>query len=161
MIYLFFGIYINGGCYEETCIDIKLSASRTLEKILDFVMENGLPPVYIIIDEYDNFANQLIVSHKDELYRALTSDDSFFKTFFKTIKEGRKAGAISNIFITGVLPITIDDLASGFNIAHIDVSTKYAEMMQGFVNNPDLPKLFADYWRLYISTIVMGYLSIF
>ena len=36
---------------------------------------------------------------------------------------------------------------------HIDVSTKYATMMQSFVNTPDLPKLFADYWRLYVSQL--------
>ncbi len=36
---------------------------------------------------------------------------------------------------------------------HIDVSTKYADMMRGFVQHPDLPKLFADYWRLYVSQL--------
>ncbi|MCP4405928.1 MAG: hypothetical protein GY801_52625 [bacterium] len=36
---------------------------------------------------------------------------------------------------------------------HIDVSTKYAEMMQGFVQQPDLPRLFAEYWRLYVSQL--------
>jgi hypothetical protein len=41
-----------------------------------------------------------------------------------------------------------------FNEIHsIDVSTKYAEMMQSFVNSPDLPKLFADYWELYVSQL--------
>ncbi len=58
-----------------------------------------------------------MTAHKDQLYEALTADDSFFKTFFKTLKEGRKTGAIANVFITGVLPITMDDLASGFNVA--------------------------------------------
>ncbi|KPA16031.1 protein containing DUF1703, partial [Candidatus Magnetomorum sp. HK-1] len=38
-------------------------------------------------------------------------------------------------------------------IQNIDVSTCYQEMMQGFVNNPDLPRLFADYWKLYISQL--------
>ena len=76
-----------------------------------------MPPVYVVIDEYDNFANQLITGHKDWLYRELTTDDSFLKTFFKTLKEGREAGTIANVFVTGVLPITMDDLASGFNIA--------------------------------------------
>jgi hypothetical protein len=42
----------------------------------------------------------------------------FLKTFFKALKEGRKTGSIANVFITGVLPITMDDLSSGFNIAN-------------------------------------------
>jgi hypothetical protein len=36
---------------------------------------------------------------------------------------------------------------------HLDVSTKYADMMRGFVQQPDLPRLFADYWRLYVSQL--------
>jgi hypothetical protein len=36
---------------------------------------------------------------------------------------------------------------------HIDVSTKYADMMRGFVQQPNLPKLFAEYWRLYVSQL--------
>jgi hypothetical protein len=40
------------------------------------------------------------------------------KTFFKTLKHGRKSGTIADVFITGVLPITIDDMASGYNIAN-------------------------------------------
>ena len=50
----------------------------------------ALPPLYIIIDEYDNFTNQLIQSHNDGLYRSLTNpdQDSFLKSFFKVIKAG-------------------------------------------------------------------------
>ncbi|MBF0227374.1 MAG: AAA family ATPase [Desulfobacterales bacterium] len=110
-------------------------ASDNLKRILDFIEQNHFPTLYVIIDEYDNFANQLIVSHKDNLYRQLTSDDSFFKTFFKTLKEGRKTGSIANVFITGVLPITIDDLASGFNIARFITLNPKFENMLGFTHS--------------------------
>ncbi len=44
--------------------------------------------------------------------------------------------------------------AEYFNeLLHIDVSTKYEEMMRSFIQNPDLPRLFSDYWRLYISQL--------
>ena len=78
-----------------------------------------LPPVYLIIDEYDNFTNQLITAHQDALYREITTGDSFLRTFFKVIKAGVEDRSIGRTFITGVLPITIDDLTSGFNIAEI------------------------------------------
>ena len=90
--------------------------SDNLEKVFRYIRGNGLPQVYVIIDEYDNFANQLIVGNQDLLYRDLTAADGFLKTFFKTLKAGRESGAIANIFITGVLPITIDELASAFNV---------------------------------------------
>jgi hypothetical protein len=74
----------------------------------------------------------LITSQKDHLYRELTADDSFLKAFFKTLKEGRKAGIILNVFVTGVLPITIDELASGFNIGTFLTLEAEFEQMVGF-----------------------------
>ncbi|MCP4111667.1 MAG: AAA family ATPase [Desulfobacteraceae bacterium] len=110
--------------------DGKESASATLQKILDYIKKNNLPPLYVIIDEYDNFANQLIIHHKDHLYYELMAEKSFLKNFFKTLKQGRKIGAIANVFVTGVLPITMDDLASGFNIAtFITLDTGFENMM--------------------------------
>ncbi|MCP4348820.1 MAG: AAA family ATPase [Desulfobacterales bacterium] len=108
------------------------SASSNLLCILDTIQKHGLPALFVIIDEYDNFANQLIVSHKDCLYYKLMEDNSFLKTFFKTLKEGRKAGTIANVFITGVLPIAVDDLASGFNIATFLTLDPEFEAMIGF-----------------------------
>ncbi len=93
------------------------AVADNLEKVLNYILTHQLPPVYVIIDEYDNFANQLITGNRDLHYRELTAANGFLKTFFKTLKAGRESGAVANIFITGVLPITIDELASAFNIA--------------------------------------------
>lgn len=108
------------------------TVADNLIKLLHYLQANRLPPIYIIIDEYDNFANQLVVARKDTLYRELTADDSFLKTFFKTLKEGRETGTIHNVFITGVLPITIDDMASGFNVAGFITLHPKFENMLGF-----------------------------
>ncbi|MDM8537577.1 AAA family ATPase [Desulfobacterales bacterium HSG17] len=129
-------------------INMEQSSTENLKSILDFISKNSLPPLYIIIDEYDNFANQLIVSHKDHLYRELTADNSFLKTFFKTMKEGRKTGDIANVFITGVLPITMDDLASGFNIASFITLDPEFENMLGFTQAETdclLDEIYRDY----------------
>ncbi len=113
-------------------IDFEKSAAANLEGILNLIRKHQLPALYAIIDEYDNFANQLIVENKDRLYRELTRSDGFLKTFFKTLKEGRKTGAIANVFVTGVLPITMDELASGFNIASFITLEPEFETMMGF-----------------------------
>ncbi|MCP4157144.1 MAG: AAA family ATPase, partial [bacterium] len=117
---------------EPIVIDMDKDASINLENVFAFITDYDLPKLYVIIDEYDNFANQLITAHKDTLYRELTADDSFLKNFFKTLKNGSKSGTISRVFITGVLPITIDDLSSGYNIANFLTLKQKFENMMGF-----------------------------
>ena len=113
-------------------ININDTVAENLGKLLRYLKLHNLPRLYIIIDEYDNFANQLVTADKAQVYRELTSDNSFFKTFFKTLKQGRKTGAIANVFITGVLPITMDDMASGFNVATFITLKPKFENMLGF-----------------------------
>ena len=91
---------------------------------------------------------QLITARKDHLYHQLTGDDSFLKTFFKTLKEGRKTGAIANVFITGVLPVTMDELASAYNIAHFITLSDRFEAMLGFAQTEVdqlVDDIYADY----------------
>ena len=90
------------------------------------------PPLHIIIDEYDNFTNQLLTARQDELYRELTSGDSFLRTFYKVIKAGVGDGSVARVFVTGVLPVTMDDLTSGFNIGQIITLEKHVLDMMGF-----------------------------
>ena len=76
----------------------------------------------MIIDEYDNFTNELVVSNRDAEYNAICGHDSrgdatresFFKAFFKSFKAGLADGTVGRTYFTGVLPITLDDLSSGF-----------------------------------------------
>jgi hypothetical protein len=104
--------------------------STMLGNILDWVKENNRPPLYILIDEYDNFTNQLLTAYKDPLYEEVTTGESFLRTFFKTIKAGIGEGTIRTCFCTGVLPVTMDDLTSGYNIAEIlTLEPKFLEML--------------------------------
>jgi hypothetical protein len=124
------------------------SVSDNLEKVFRYIRGNGLPQVYVLIDEYDNFANQLIVGNQDLLYRDLTAADGFLKTFFKTLKAGRESGAIANVFITGVLPITIDELASAFNVGTFLTLEPAFEAMLGFTQaevDQLLDQIYQDY----------------
>ncbi|HLP44572.1 MAG TPA: AAA family ATPase, partial [Candidatus Kapabacteria bacterium] len=127
-------------------IDLEKDVSTNLKNILTRIKSFNLPRLYVIIDEYDNFANQLITSHQDTLYRELTADNSFLKSFFKTLKNGCKDGTIARTFITGVLPITIDDLASGFNIADFVTLEPKFENMMGFTH-AETEKLLDDIYR--------------
>lgn len=72
--------------------------------------------VYLIIDEYDNFANNVLSSYGTEHYREMTHGTGFFREFLKAVKDYTST-VIERLFITGVSPVTMDDLTSGFNIA--------------------------------------------
>jgi len=137
-----------GWFLDKVTVSHENQAAQNLKDILRIISGSDLPRLYVIIDEYDNFANQLIVAHKDHLYRELTRDDSFLKTFFKTLKEGRKTGAVANVFITGVLPITMDDLASGFNIARFITLNPQFEYLLGFTQ-PETDRLVDEIYRDY------------
>ena len=133
---------------DNVVLDSEEGAVAGLKKALKYVQDNSLPAIYIIIDEYDNFANQLITGHKDHLYKQLMADEGFLKTFFKLLKEGRKTGAIHNVFITGVLPITIDELASGFNISRFITLEPAFENMLGFTQ-AEVDRLLDDIYEDY------------
>ena len=74
--------------------------------------------IYIMIDEYDNFANTLFSTDEDA-YRNLTHGDGFFRLFFNVLKDmtSTNNALIGRIFISGVSPLTLSDVTSGFNIA--------------------------------------------
>ncbi len=134
-----------------------------LATILSIAEQNHTPPLCVLVDEYDNFTNQLILSNRDTHYYAVTGRDSFFKNFFKTFKAGVEAQTIGFIYITGVLPITIDDLTSGYNIASIITLRPDFISMLGFTHDEMhtyLDEIFADNgWDEKLKTRVYGELK--
>ena len=146
-------------------LSIEAPVADNISILLDHLRSRRLPPLYVIIDEYDNFANQLVTGHKDLLFQQLVAEDSFFKSFFKALKEGRETGAIANVFITGVLPILIDELASGFNIATIITLDQEFEAMIGFTQrevNELLDEVYTDYalnptTRIEVDTVIKSH----
>ncbi len=102
-------------------------AAARIEAVRKIIGANHLPPLYVIIDEYDNFTNELVVSSRDVEYNAVCGHDSkgdatrvsFFKAFFKSFKAGLADGTVGRTYFTGVLPITLDDLSSGFNVGTV------------------------------------------
>ena len=84
-------------------------------------------PLYLIIDEYDNFTNVVLNEEGEAIYHAMTHASGFYREVFKKFK-----GNFERIFMTGVSPVTLDDLTSGFNIGW-NVSTKrQLDRMLGF-----------------------------
>ncbi len=84
--------------------------------------------LYLLIDEYDNFANEVMVANRSD-YEALVMGEGFLKTVFKNIK-GLSAGrGIDRVFITGVSPIVMSDVSSGYNVAtNITLQPEFADL---------------------------------
>jgi len=90
--------------------------------------------LYILIDEYDNFANDLIKpintqGFQDLSYETIIKSEGYVRTFYKTLKKLVTTNT-ARVFLTGVSPIMLDDLASGFNITtNITTKRKFNEML--------------------------------
>ncbi len=82
-------------------------------------------PLYLIIDEYDNFTNTVLNEKGERVYWAMTHAEGFYRDIFKKFK-----GSFERIFITGVSPVTLDDVTSGFNIGwHISTKPEFNQML--------------------------------
>ena len=91
--------------------------------------------IYLFIDEYDHFTNQ-ILAHKEheQRYRIQTHGEGYLRKFFDTIK-GAAGDTLARVFVTGVSPVTMDDLTSGFNIGtNYSLAPEFNEMT-GFTEN--------------------------
>ena len=85
--------------------------------------------IYLFIDEYDHFTNKILAEPNClDKYRHETHGEGYLRTFFDTIKAGTDS-SIARVFVTGVSPVTLDDLTSGFNIGtNYTLSSQFNEM---------------------------------
>ena len=87
-------------------------------------------PLYVLIDEYDNFANTILAGEGAEAYHALTHGGGFYRSFFAALKAGTENGSVERLFVTGVSPVTMDDVTSGFNIgANLSLRPEFNELL--------------------------------
>jgi hypothetical protein len=102
-----------------------------IEFALKVIAEQGCK-AYIIIDEYDHFANDLIsigTRISNEQYKSAIWANGVVRDFYETVKDATQT-VVDRIFITGVTPIMLDDITSGFNISNnISIDREYNEII--------------------------------
>ena len=123
-------------------VNPELSTEGLLGSLIEaFKTQREKEKIYVIIDEYDHFANELLGFNTNQ-FKNLVSKNGKVRKWYETLKEGTES-VIDRIFITGVAPITLDSLTSGFNIgADITQRSKFNEMM-GFTK-AELVKMMED-----------------
>ncbi|MFT5129252.1 MAG: hypothetical protein ACI8W8_002874 [Rhodothermales bacterium] len=132
-----------------TFIDTVNSKTTAHEKLQVMAVElRGTDvKIYLMIDEYDNFTNTILAEYGAEEYAKISREEGYFKLFFTTLKgiASGSGSALARMFITGVSPVTMDDVTSGFNIGtNITTDDCYSEIL-GF-NEADVGAMI-DYYR--------------
>ena len=101
--------------------------------------------IFLFIDEYDHFTNKILSEPGClEEYRGETHGTGYLRTFFDTVKTGTYS-SIERCFVTGVSPVTMDDLTSGFNIGTNYSTSPEFDELTGFTEE-DVREML-DYYR--------------
>ncbi|OQY10180.1 MAG: 9-O-acetyl-N-acetylneuraminate esterase, partial [Fusobacteriia bacterium 4572_132] len=100
---------------DEYKIKENHEASDILRTFFSYVRKKIKGKIYVLIDEYDHFANE-ILGFNYEFFKKSVAQNGFVRKFYEELKNETGSGLVDRIFITGVTPITLDSLTSGFNI---------------------------------------------
>jgi hypothetical protein len=95
------------------------NAIRSFQSVLAAISQTPYR-LYLLIDEYDNFANELMMGRGEinpARYKALLSAESSLKTLFRAVKSASSGGGLERVFITGVSPVLMSDITSAYNVA--------------------------------------------
>ncbi len=131
----FFTAYSDLFTIEERASALSEKSPESVVKtIFELVNARGKAhKIYLLIDEYDHFANELL-SFDMNRFKSDVSQNGFVRKFYESLKTAAGDGVIDRIFITGVSPITLDSLTSGFNISNnITLNPIFHDMM-GFTH---------------------------
>jgi len=110
----FLGLYYPDE--DRSWIYQEMSSANLLGELFSYLVNKGdRKTLYVLIDEYDHFANKLLEGGK-QVFLKLVGGNGFVRTFYEALKEGT-ISVVGRIFITGVSPLTLDSLSSGFNIS--------------------------------------------
>ncbi len=124
--------YPVDGC-QKLLVEKYTSPSAFLDDFVSLYNKKIDQDIFIIIDEYDQFSNEVLAEDKD-LFRQVTSSQGFLKDFYASLKSATVNGPVARVFITGVTSISLDSMTSGFNIAkNISPLPKFAAML-GFTD---------------------------
>ena len=123
---------------EKYNLDFYINTNDEAENILDnlikaFEIQKAEEKIYVLIDEYDHFANELLGFNTNQ-FKNLVSKNGKVRKWYEILKEGTES-VVDRIFITGVVPITLDSLTSGFNISSDKTQDREFNEMMGFTES--------------------------
>jgi hypothetical protein len=171
---------------EKNKIEDLETPADMMQRFFEMYKDKNIPhPIYILIDEYDQFANELVALDADR-FQAIIGSTGYVRKVYEMMKNAANEGVINRFFATGVSPLTVDSLTSGFNIStSLGLELDFHDLM-GFkrdevafilkqvgATDADIPTIIADLkdWyngylfheeaeeRLYNSDMIMYFAS--
>jgi hypothetical protein len=114
--------YCIGRYRNEVQLDVAIDAENALSSFESLLTAAELSGhrLYLLIDEYDNFANEVMMGASPTSrarYEALLYGEGMLKTLFKNVKAASAGRGLDRVFITGVSPVVLSDVTSGYNVA--------------------------------------------
>ncbi len=127
-------------------IDKEKAAHKNLNGLFKYCKKENIP-IYIMIDEYDNFINNILM-HDQKDYQKLVSskNEAIYKEFFKLLKAATSdnSSSLKKMFITGVSPLALYDVTSGSNIG-VNITNEKAFNSAVGVTKEEFEKLLKHY----------------
>jgi hypothetical protein len=107
---------------QQLSVPVKIDPIDALQSFESLLISIRQTPykLYLLIDEYDNFANEVLMSSIQsgrQRYEEMVKGEGFLKTVFKVIKSAAGGQGLERVFITGVSPLVMSDISSGYNVA--------------------------------------------
>ncbi len=122
---------IDYDCLKDKALKEKIFFTQDAEEVISkfFDFYDVKVPIYLLIDEYDHFTNEILYRSKEQFVNSV-GKQGYIRKFYEVIKTATQQGVVDKVFITGVSPVTLDSLTSGFNILkHITIDEQFEGMM--------------------------------
>ena len=133
---------------DRYSLDIQFKSDSPISMfntIFEYIKKHQLK-LYVLIDEYDNFANKLLLNNREDYLNVVSQKTASFKQFFTTLKAGTAGNnaPIKRMFITGVTPMTMYDVTSGFNIGeNISLNSSFNNLIG--INDKELRETLKEF----------------
>ncbi len=129
--YVFYPTLTGGDEQFQKDFNSIKSATDVLNEFIRIMHECNVKYL-MLIDEYDNFANNILMHHGRDKYKTLTHDVGFLRSFFAAIKNATESRTVERMFATGVSPLVLSDVTSGMNIGDNISNKNLFNSMIGF-----------------------------
>ncbi|QQZ28538.1 AAA family ATPase [Thiothrix subterranea] len=107
--------FLRRYAYPETFQREVLAKTSPAAKMQHFWDLMSGQKLLLLIDEYDHFANSILAADM-KLFLRVMGKGGFVRSFYETLKTATQRGTLDRLFVTGVTPIMLDSMTSGFNI---------------------------------------------
>ena len=107
--------FLDRYAYPQQVRQVILEQASPAAKMREFLTALGEQKFLLLIDEYDHFANTILADDL-QLFQKIMGKGGFVRSFYEVLKTATQRGTLDRLFVTGVTPVMLDSMTSGFNI---------------------------------------------